>query len=84
MDGLTPRQREVLEVILAGVEEEGRFPSIREIARLWAADPAELHREYARARREFKAALAEVVAFHHPGSAAAIERECAELLALLE
>ena len=57
---------------------------IREIARLWSVDAAQLHREYARARREFKAALAEVVAFHHPGSAAAIEGECGQLLALLE
>jgi RNA polymerase sigma factor (sigma-70 family) len=57
---------------------------IREIARLWSADPAQLHREYARARKEFKQALSEVVAFHHPGSADAIERECAELLSLLE
>jgi RNA polymerase sigma-70 factor (ECF subfamily) len=57
---------------------------IREIARLWSADPADLHREYARARKEFKQALLEVVAFHHPGSNEAIERECAALLALLE
>jgi RNA polymerase sigma-70 factor (ECF subfamily) len=57
---------------------------IREIARLWNADPAALHREYARARKEFKLALAGVVAFHHPGSAEAIERECAQMLALLE
>ena len=57
---------------------------IREIARLWSADPADLHREYARARKEFKLALVEVVAYHLPGSAEAIERECSELLALLE
>jgi RNA polymerase sigma-70 factor (ECF subfamily) len=57
---------------------------IREIARIWGADPADLHRDYARARKEFKSALAEVVAFHHPGSAAAIERECVNLLAMLE
>jgi RNA polymerase sigma-70 factor (ECF subfamily) len=57
---------------------------IREIARLWSAEPAALHREYARARKEFKEALLEVVAYHHPGSAAAIERQCADLLAMLE
>jgi RNA polymerase sigma-70 factor (ECF subfamily) len=56
---------------------------IREIARRWQADAALLHHEYARARQEFKAALAEVVAFHHPGTPAAIEQECANLLALL-
>jgi len=33
MEELTMRQREVLEVILTGVEREGRFPSMREIAR---------------------------------------------------
>lgn len=57
---------------------------IRDIARIWGADPADLHREYARARKEFKQALSEVVGFHHPGSAAAVERECAQLLALLD
>ena len=60
---------------------EGR--PIREIARLWETDPTELHREYAKARKEFREALAEVVAFHHPGSSAVIERECAQLLELL-
>src|SRR5262249_57556727 len=41
---------------------------IREVARLWQADAARLHHEYARARQEFKAALLEVVAFHRPGN----------------
>jgi RNA polymerase sigma-70 factor (ECF subfamily) len=56
---------------------------VRDIAARWQADAAHLHREYARARQEFKAALAEVVAFHHPGTGADVERECANLLALL-
>ncbi len=56
---------------------------IRDIARRWDADAALLHHEYARARQEFKAALHEVMAFHHPGSAADIERECANLLSFL-
>jgi RNA polymerase sigma-70 factor (ECF subfamily) len=56
---------------------------IREIARRWQADAAVLHREYARARQEFKAALAEVVAFHRPGTPAEVEQECANLLSLL-
>jgi RNA polymerase sigma-70 factor (ECF subfamily) len=56
---------------------------IRAIAERWQIDAAMLHREYAKARQEFKAALAEVVGFHHPGSAAEIERECANLLSLL-
>lgn len=60
---------------------EGR--PIREIARLWDADATILHREYARARREFRQALFDVVAFHHPGSEDLIERECNQLLDLL-
>lgn len=57
---------------------------IREIARLWGSDPAVLHREYARARAEFKEALLEVVAFHQPGSGADVEKECGDLLAFLQ
>jgi repressor LexA len=41
MNELTPRQREVLEVILTSVERGGRFPAIREIAhRLRLTSPA--------------------------------------------
>jgi RNA polymerase sigma-70 factor (ECF subfamily) len=56
---------------------------IRDIASRWRTDASVLHHEYARARQEFKAALFEVVAYHHHGSAAEIEQECADLLALL-
>jgi RNA polymerase sigma factor (sigma-70 family) len=56
---------------------------IRAIAARWQIDAATLHHEYAKARQEFKAALASVVAFHHPGTPADIERECANLLSLL-
>ena len=56
---------------------------IREIAGRWNVDAAGLHHEYAKARQEFKAALTEVVRFHHPGTAAEVERECADLLSLL-
>ena len=61
---------------------EGR--PIREIARQWDADPTHVHREYARARREFREHLLQVVAFHQPGSREVIERSCAELLAMLD
>jgi RNA polymerase sigma-70 factor (ECF subfamily) len=64
-----------------------RFQSglpIRDIASQWSADPVVIHREYARARTEFKAALVEVMAFHHPGSNQDIQSECARLLGLLE
>jgi RNA polymerase sigma factor (sigma-70 family) len=56
---------------------------IRDIARRWGCDAAALHHEYAKARQEFKTALFEVVAFHHAGSAAEVERECADLLVCL-
>jgi RNA polymerase sigma-70 factor (ECF subfamily) len=56
---------------------------IREIAARWGVDAAGLHHEYARARQEFRTALAEVVGFHQPGQPGEVERRCAELLALL-
>src|SRR4029077_13243403 len=57
---------------------------IREIARLWGLDAASLHHEYARARQEFRSALRDVIALHHPGSPEEVDRECAQLLVLLE
>jgi RNA polymerase sigma-70 factor (ECF subfamily) len=57
---------------------------IREIARLWGLDAASLHHEYARARQEFRSALRDVIAFHHPGSPEDVDRECAQLLSLLQ
>ncbi len=56
---------------------------VREVARLWGADPATIHHEYARARKEFKAALLEVVGESHTGPPAEAERACAGLLELL-
>jgi RNA polymerase sigma-70 factor (ECF subfamily) len=57
---------------------------IREIARLWAIDPAEVHREFARARADFHDALHEVVRFHNPSlTSGDAERECEKLLSLL-
>jgi RNA polymerase sigma-70 factor (ECF subfamily) len=56
---------------------------IREIARSWQVDPDLLHHEYARARREFEAALREVVAAHHPGSAAEIDETLREVIRAL-
>jgi RNA polymerase sigma-70 factor (ECF subfamily) len=57
---------------------------IREIARRWGTDPIRLHREFARARSEFRAALFEVVATHHPGTHADVERNCEQLLLALQ
>lgn len=56
---------------------------IRDIARRWGADAAVVHHEYAKAREEFRAALREVVAFHHGDNPAEVEDECRKLLALL-
>jgi len=57
---------------------------IREIARVWNEDPARVHHEYARARDEFRDALLDVVAFHHPGAPRGeIVREGSRLIDML-
>ncbi len=56
---------------------------IRDIALRWGTDPAAVHKSYALARKEFRSALLEVVAFHHPGSAVELEEEAASLLKAL-
>lgn len=56
---------------------------IRDIAALWAIDAVQLHREYARARDEFKEALIEEVGYHQPGTTGDLARECQALLGLL-
>jgi RNA polymerase sigma-70 factor (ECF subfamily) len=49
----------------------GEEMPIRDIAKLWNADAARLHHEYATARDEFRAALKDVVSEHQPGDAVA-------------
>jgi RNA polymerase sigma-70 factor (ECF subfamily) len=56
---------------------------IRAIAERWGVAAADLHHAYAKARQEFRAALLEVVAFHHPGSPAEVEQEAACLVKAL-
>jgi RNA polymerase sigma-70 factor (ECF subfamily) len=56
---------------------------IRDIAARWQQDAAFLHHEYAKARREFELCLREVIAAHHPGDAAAAEREFQSVLEAL-
>jgi DNA-directed RNA polymerase specialized sigma24 family protein len=56
---------------------------IRSIAERWGVDPASIHHAYALARKEFRAALMEVMAFHHPGSPVELEQEAASLLKAL-
>jgi len=55
---------------------------IREIAKRWKIEPAYLHHALAKARREFKESLLEVVKFHQPDSKDP-EGECTRLLELL-
>ena len=56
---------------------------IRTIAGCWNVPAADLHHAYALARQEFRAALLEVVAFHHPGRPGEVEQEAASLLKAL-
>ena len=56
---------------------------IRRIAELWEEDPVQVHREYARARQEFRDALIAVMAFNCTGTRAHVEAECAEILRML-
>lgn len=57
---------------------------IREIARQWDMDPSALHREYAKARQEFKTVLLEILAFYHPHSTARMDQEISYLRTLLK
>ncbi|MFN0207660.1 MAG: RNA polymerase sigma factor [Planctomycetota bacterium] len=52
---------------------------IRDIARLWNADPTHLHREYTKARKEFREVLMEVLQIHQPSSQASLSEECERL-----
>jgi RNA polymerase sigma-70 factor (ECF subfamily) len=56
---------------------------MRAISQRWGVAAAELHHADARARQEFKAALLEVVALHHPGSPAEVEQEAASAFLIL-
>ena len=56
---------------------------VRTIAGQWGVDDAAVHHAYALARKEFRAALLEAVAFHSPGGPEALEQEAAGLLKAL-
>ncbi len=56
---------------------------IREIARLWDMEAAQLHKLYARARASFQKALRHEVQGDLPASRAEIDRECRTLLEFL-
>jgi RNA polymerase sigma-70 factor (ECF subfamily) len=78
----TSGQEALQRIELLRLRFEENLP-IRTIAERWNVSSADLHHAYARARQEFRAALLDVVAFHHPGSAAEIEQEAASLLQVL-
>ncbi len=56
---------------------------IRDIAERWKVDAEHLHRQYARARADFRVALIEVLGFYESAPRQEIESEAARLLALL-
>ena len=57
---------------------------IRDIAPAWNEDPAKLHRELDKARREFRDALREVLGLQAGCDRLALDAECERLRALLE
>ncbi len=76
-------ERSVRRVELLRLRFQDGLP-IREIAEKWGEPAEQVHREYAKARDEFRTALLDVIRFHRPDcSAAMAERECTELLGLL-
>ena len=75
LGGSAPRRGELLRLRF------GEGLPIREIAARWDADPARVHRQYAKARAEYRRALEAEVAALNPGSPEEIERECESLLA---
>ena len=56
---------------------------IRHIADEWNVDAAILHREYAKARDEFRTAMRDVIRFNHSGTDAEIEDEIKLVIQLL-
>jgi RNA polymerase sigma-70 factor (ECF subfamily) len=53
---------------------------IREIAGRWKVDPTRVHRQYARARKEFEACLKEVLALEQPDTKEKVDRLLEDLL----
>jgi len=56
---------------------------IREIAIRWGVEASFLHREYSKARKEFREAIETIVAEYAGNSPKEIEQECDELLEIL-
>lgn len=80
-DAADPAARKRFELLSLRFEEN--LP-IRAIAERWGEDPARVHKEYARARREYRHELLEVIAEQNPGSSAAeVESTAKRLLDLV-
>ena len=58
--------------------------AVREIARLWRVDGRTLHNEQAKAGREFRSALRQVMGLAERCAPSAVDRECERLLALFD
>ena len=59
-----------LAIQLGFLDQQGAYRLFHDFGKAWGQDPAHLHREYAKARSEFQAALIETVQFHLPQSTA--------------
>lgn len=83
-DALVQRAQELGESALKRVELlRLRFFEdlpIREIAKRWQVDPDRVHREYAKAREEFRGSLRACIRRHDPLNEAEVERELERLL----
>ncbi len=69
------------EILRLTFDERLKMP---EIAARFALEADFLHKELARGKAEFKDALQSIVAAHHRGAPELVERECRELLTMLE
>jgi RNA polymerase sigma-70 factor (ECF subfamily) len=72
----------VQRALLLHLRFEENLP-IREIAQLWNHDPVQVHRDYAKARKEFKTTLRDVVGLNEGCSEEELAERCEELLLLL-
>jgi RNA polymerase sigma-70 factor (ECF subfamily) len=79
--GLGPAARRRVELLRLRFQED---QPIRAIAGQWRMDPAYVHHQYAKARREFHEMLVLTVAQHFPGSSEEVEKECERLLDSLD
>jgi hypothetical protein len=69
------------EILRLTFDERLKMP---EIAARFGLEADFLHKELARGKAEFKDALQSVVASHHKNAPELVERECRELLTMLE